>query len=691
MNINKKYRQTKKSSVSFLIILLFISINLYTKEKDLDTLSPKYKKWIEKEVVYIITAKEKEVFLKLETDRERDLLKEAFWKQRDSNPLTERNEFKDEHYKRIEYANHHFSRISPLPGWKTDRGRIYITLGPPISIQTYENLSSIYPTIVWYYQGMSKYRLPDVFNIVFFRKRGTGDYRLYSPSMDGPVSLVAYTSLGQTDSRSAYKELQSESSALAQASLSLIPGELVSSGYASVASDRLLFNINSAPQKLVKAEYSEKFLLYKDIVEVEYSVNYIGNDSLIRVIKDKSGIFFVNYLVELDRFFVNFYDDKYYTNLTINGRISDLEGNTIFQYERAIPIELDKNQFEQIKAQKFAFKDLFPLVEGNYRFNLLVKNEASKEFTSVEKDITIPSSSSLKMSNLILAYKKEKVPSSTKQQAFRGENYQLYSSPRNDFSSKDNLILSFQILGLSEKLKERGSLNFIIFKGEEKVRIHRKKLADYESSDFFLEEFDLKDFPPDYYKVRVSLFDKDEKEILFDESHFYISPVATLPRPWINSIVHSSSDDPIYSLILGEQLIKKREFEKARILLEKAYRQNPRSIQFARGFSNVLFMQKEYKQIIEILTPFLVEKKYEVLELLARSYHSLGEFNKAMSLYREYISHFGANFFILSLLGDCYYQLGNKEEALKVWENSLELNQNQEDIKKLVNLIKRKK
>ena len=155
--------------------------------------------------------------------------------------------------------------------------------------------------------------------------------------------------------------------------------------------------------------------------------------------------------------------------------------------------------------------------------------------------------------------------------------------------------------------------------------------------------------------------------------------------------MHSSSDDPIYSLILGAQLIKKREFERSRILLEKAYRHKPTSLQFALSFGKILFILKEYKLIIEVLTPFLMEKKYEVLELLPRSYHSLGEFNKAIYFYREYISHFGTSFFILSLLGDCYYQLGDKEEALKAWENSLELNPNQEDIKKLVNLIKRKK
>jgi len=673
--------------VTILLIISMISAYALPKEIGKRPLIAKYKKWLGEEVIYIITSKEKEVFLKLKTDREKDVFIEAFWKQRDPNPLTESNEFKDEHYRRIEYANLHFGRMSPLPGWKTDRGRIYITIGPPVSTQMYENLSSIYPTIVWNYHGMSKHRLPDVFNIVFFKKRGTGDYRLYSPSMDGPQSLVAYTSSGQIDSDSAFKEIQSMAPALASVSLSLLPGELVYSEMPSIASDILLFEINSTPQKTVKDEYAKKFLLYKDIVELEYSVNYIENDSLVHVFKDKSGIYFVHYLVELSKFSVNLYEDKYFTRLLLNGNISDHKGNTIFQYERSIPVEFDQEKFNNIKTKKYSFHDVFPLVEGSYKFNLLVKNEASKEFTFIEKDITISQDSSLSMSDLILAYSEEK-DLSKKKKAFKVQDFQLYPSPRNNFVPKDDLVLLFQIFGLSEETKEKGSFEIAIYKGEEKFRSRQKALREYDSLDFFMEKFSLVDFPPAYYKMRVALLDQDKNEVLFKENWFSISPVITLPRPWINSIVHNSSDDPGYFYVLGSQLFKKKEYKRARILLERAYRRYPASLQFALGFSNVLFILKEYKPIVEILAPFLIKKNFEVLELIARSHHSLGKFNKAVSLYKEYISHYGANYFVLALLGDCYYQIGNKKEALKAWEKSLELNPNQAEIKKLVNSIK---
>jgi len=97
-----------------------------------------YKKWLEEEVVYIIAPMERDVFLKLQTDRERDLFIEAFWKQREPTPGKAQNEFKIEHARRIAYANRYLGRDAPRPGWRTDRGRMYIILGEPGDIQRFE-------------------------------------------------------------------------------------------------------------------------------------------------------------------------------------------------------------------------------------------------------------------------------------------------------------------------------------------------------------------------------------------------------------------------------------------------------------------------------------------------------------------------------------------------------------------------
>lgn len=98
-----------------------------------------YKKWLKEDVVYIITEQEKSVFQKLTTPEEKDKFIEQFWRRRDSDPMSAYNEYKEEHYRRIAYANERFA--SGKPGWKTDRGKIYITWGPPAQIESHSGAS----------------------------------------------------------------------------------------------------------------------------------------------------------------------------------------------------------------------------------------------------------------------------------------------------------------------------------------------------------------------------------------------------------------------------------------------------------------------------------------------------------------------------------------------------------------------
>src|SRR5687767_8308788 len=94
-----------------------------------------YKDWLDKDVTYVITDEERRAFKKLQTDLEREKFIEEFWRRRDPDPDTDENEFKEEYYERIAYANEHFA--SGIPGWKTDRGRIWIMYGKPHERETH--------------------------------------------------------------------------------------------------------------------------------------------------------------------------------------------------------------------------------------------------------------------------------------------------------------------------------------------------------------------------------------------------------------------------------------------------------------------------------------------------------------------------------------------------------------------------
>ena len=116
-----------------LVLVLSSSLNFAgqkTREKDL---SPRHQEWL-KMVSYIIRVEEKEVFLQLSNDRERDIFIETFWKQRDPTPGTPQNENKDEHILRFNHANKYYGRNTPREGWMTDMGRMYIILGEPAGV-----------------------------------------------------------------------------------------------------------------------------------------------------------------------------------------------------------------------------------------------------------------------------------------------------------------------------------------------------------------------------------------------------------------------------------------------------------------------------------------------------------------------------------------------------------------------------
>ena len=688
----------KRKAVFCLLAGLFVlgifSFAFAQKKKSSKDLPPNYRKWLEEEVVYIITPKEKEVFLQLETDREREIFIDAFWKQRDPDILTPENEFRVEHYKRVAYANQFLGREGPGAGWRSDMGRLHIILGAPQQIESNENLSEIYPVVIWFYDGMAKYNIPNSFYIMFWKKSGTGEYELYSPVKDGPASLLIHYKGDAANHMQAYSQLYDVDPTIADVSLSFLPDEAGRILSPSIASEILVTSkIPSIPRESVKDTYAEKLLAYKDIVDVDYTANYIDNESFAAVIHEKSGIAFVHYLIEPAKLTFIQVGERFRANLEVNGKATDLAGNTIYQYDRTIPIDFSREQVESVRPKLFSFQDLFPLIEGRYKLNILLKNTMSKEFTSLERDIIIPRLAGPSLSQLILANRI--IPNS----AYRGQNKpfligdtQLVPSPRNDFTSQDKLYVYFQLLGLEQDLKDNGVLDFKISKEGQEVSSTSKPLADYSDKANILEEFSLAGLSSAYYRIKVSLLDRNQKEVLFEQADFFISQMPVLPRPWVLSLPLPATADPLFANILGNQFLNTRDRGRAKTLLAEAYRRNPTLSQYALDYCRVLLEDKEYQKIKEVAGPFLqTEKQFDFLIYLGQASQALGELAEAIARYKEYLAHFGTNVNVLNSIGDCYYQLGNWEEARVAWQRSLEISPQQDEVKKKLDSLKEKK
>ncbi|HEY0051244.1 MAG TPA: GWxTD domain-containing protein, partial [Pyrinomonadaceae bacterium] len=159
-----------------------------------------YRDWVSKDVAYIITKDEKKAFDKLTTDEERENFIENFWRRRDPNPDTEENEYREEFYERIAYANEHFT--SGIPGWKTDRGRVYITFGKPDSVESHPSggaydrpsyegggSTTTYPFEIWFYRHLDS--VGEGIEIEFVDPTGTGEYRIArSPYEKDAMAMV---------------------------------------------------------------------------------------------------------------------------------------------------------------------------------------------------------------------------------------------------------------------------------------------------------------------------------------------------------------------------------------------------------------------------------------------------------------------------------------------------------------------
>jgi len=677
-------------------VLALLAALLAAAPADKPKLPETYKKWLEQDVAYIILPVERDVFLKLRSDRERDLFIEAFWKHRDPTPGSPVNEFKTEHYRRIAYANQYLGREAPVPGWKTDRGRMYILLGEPQEIQRFAGKSSLYDCESWFYQGKTDVGLPPGFYLLFFKEHGTGAYKLYSPSHDGPQALLAGHVGAQNDYQKAYEAVYEIDANLAGIAMSLMPGE--SDGglmRPSMASDMLIQRIETLPSRTVQEKYARKFLEYKDLVEVEYSANYLESDSLIKVFREPSGRYFVHYAIEPQRLSVNQYESKIYTTLKVNGRVTTLDGRLVYQYDKTVPIDMPEARLAELGRSPFNFHDVIPLVAGDFKLSILVKNEVSKEFLSVEQAVRIPSAGpGVQMTQPVLGYKVSRVDASERKvKAFRVGPYQIFCQPGRVFTADDTLAVAFQVHNLSAELARDGQIKIAFYKAEAPFREIIRKPSEFPDLPNALEEIPLSGFPPAHYKVKISLVGGGA-EVVSAGEEFDLSFAPSLGRPWYSSRVLPEPGDPIYNQIAGTQLFNLGRYAEARAELEQAFARKPDSADTAFNLAQVCLAQSDTPRALQVLQPFLDRAQgvpYGIYVLAGEAFRRAGDFSRAIEVLDNAVSHYGVNVALLNAIGESYLGLGKTSEALAAFEKSLQLSPDQPKVRKKADELKKRK
>jgi len=171
--------------IAHLLVLCSVAVTVFAAPQK--EVASTYQKWLNEDVTYIITPAERVAFAKLSTDNQRKKFIDEFWLRRDPTPDTLENEFKDEHYRRIAYANEHFG--VQVPGWKTDRGRIYVVFGPPDEIEDHSagekydrpqeqggGTTSAFPFFAWTYRNLEG--IGTNVKIEFVDRAGSGEFHL---------------------------------------------------------------------------------------------------------------------------------------------------------------------------------------------------------------------------------------------------------------------------------------------------------------------------------------------------------------------------------------------------------------------------------------------------------------------------------------------------------------------------------
>ncbi|MGD9345072.1 MAG: tetratricopeptide repeat protein, partial [Candidatus Aminicenantes bacterium] len=476
---------------------------------------------------------------------------------------------------------------------------------------------------------------------------------------------------------------------IAETAWSSIPGR--GDPQSALPSAVLMEEVESYPYKRIEDDYAVEFLETREIVEVSYSVNYINNNSEVNIIQDDSEIFFLNYAIEPDTLSVDIFNSNYFANIKVTARVTDLKGKTIYQHSRDFPVELDKKQLEQIGQRPFNLHDFFPLNPGNYKVDILFENTVSKEFTSLEKSVYVPTTSILMMSPILLSSKVLQDSVSAEQgKAFHVGNLQIYPCLSKRFSRRGKMFIFFQIFGMTPEIKEKGIFEIKVLHEGESVFTQTHAVKEFESDKSYLLELSLERFLPDMYQVEISLND-GLTTLLPSKTKSFSVTENPMPDPWVVAQSNPPAGDPLYAYLLGNQLINEERIEDARKMLEKAYQSKPGELDYALTYARTLLISEEFAEARKVLLPFTESntENYALYYYLGKSSQEIDAFEEAISFYHRALSLRGNTIDVLNSLGVCYYEIGDKNQAILAWEKSLEINPDQKKIKELIESVKK--
>jgi GWxTD domain-containing protein len=379
--------------------------------KELET---PYRKWLNEDVTYIITDEERAAFKRLTTDEEREQFIEQFWLRRDPSPDSAENEFKEEHYRRIAYANERFA--SGFPGWKTDRGRIYITYGPPDENESHPSggsyerpyeegggTTSTYPFEKWRYRWIEGVGTDII--IEFVDPTMTGEYRMtMDPSEKDALMMVPNAGLTLMEQMGLADKADR---------------------FSRTDGTRLGTGTQPLPQRMNQFERLEQYtnlqkppvVKFKDLeamVSSKVTYNLLPMRVRVDFVRMTNSTVLTNIAVQFDRKDLQFQQKDTVAKAAVNiyGRVTSMSRRVVNVFEEVVESETAAGLLQEAAQGVSLYGKSIPLAPGMYRLNIVAKDVVGGNMNNYEMALHVPrfEDEKLGMSSLILADVIEKVP-----------------------------------------------------------------------------------------------------------------------------------------------------------------------------------------------------------------------------------------------------------------------------------------
>jgi GWxTD domain-containing protein len=386
----------------------------------------KYELFLKNEGYYLLTPEEKEKFRAL-SDEQKELYVRNLWNALDTNPVTPENEYQVEYMKRFDYAKKHY-------GIPSDRAKIYLLLGKPNSVESHSNDDKYFPLELWSYYSLGYPGLPPSLDLIFFKRFGAGDYRLYSPLFDGMKSLTP-SSMNFDSPR-----MQAQLKAYFDPQI-LEAAEKMSTGSSPNESETI---------RMVLTDPAAIRRIEKKRPTVETTIVYEGFEADITMysVPDREGVYRTSIAIAVPPKYISFEKNEqavYQGRVDMIGSIVDEKKNEIIRISDSPALKMSETEFE--KAQSYLFCYVFDtyLLPGKYTLNSLFRDYVSNRAGKLERTFEVKAQGNqLEMLPPLIAYKAVSAESGEK--PFQYANLQFMPKENATLSNDQWLFIYTKIL-----------------------------------------------------------------------------------------------------------------------------------------------------------------------------------------------------------------------------------------------------